>query len=105
MADIQKAVKHANRRLKQLGKDNAIAIPSPVKNKKIRVITTDKPSGLALAHIDIGQKDSVTFAEKKDKKKQNSYLKRSAEIRNKQGIKTANKPWSANYLARELLWK
>ena len=95
--------KHKNKyeyrnRLWQLNKP----IPSTSKNKKMMVLATKTINGekrVKLIHFGAkGYGHNYSIKAKK------SYLKRSAQIRNKQGELTKNDPWSANYWARKILW-
>lgn len=51
-----------------------------------------------------GLRGMQDYTQHKDKKRRNSYLKRSAGIRDKNGNLTKDDPFSANYWARRILW-
>ena len=73
-------------------------IKSNNKNKKMMVLT---PSGKI---IHFGYSPMKDFRQHKDKKRQESYCKRSAGIKDKQGRLTKNNKEKANYYSRKHLW-
>jgi len=75
-----------------------VPIKSDRKNKKFKVLT---PMGKIIHFGDSNMKD---FTQHKDKKRQISYCKRSAGIRDKQGKLTKDNKESANYYSRKFLW-
>ena len=80
---------------------------SPLKNKKLRVVVNGKV-------IDFGDSTAQHYFDKSglldkklnhgDKKRQASYLARSAGIKNKKGELTKDDPLSPNYHSRRILW-
>ncbi len=75
-----------------------VPVKSDRKNKKFKVLT---PMGKIIHFGEVGYQD---FTQHKDKKRQISYCKRSAGIRDKQGKLTKDNKESANYYSRKL-WK
>lgn len=75
-----------------------VPVKSDRKNKKFKVLT----KGGKIIHFgEVGYQD---FTQHKDKKRQISYCKRSAGIRDKQGKLTKDNKESANYYSRKHLW-
>ena len=70
-------------------------------NKKL-VILVEKNGKRKLLHF--GDKRYTNWGIHKNKARLQSYLKRSAGIRDKQGRLTKNNPFSANYWSRKILW-
>ena len=54
--------------------------------------------------IHFGDKNYTNYGIHFNKQRLNSYLKRSANIRDKKGQLTRNNPLSANYWSRRILW-
>lgn len=75
--------------------------PSPRKGKKLRV--TFRHEGRDI-HIDFGQKGYQDYTQHDDKKRRESYLRRSAGIKDKNGRLTKDNPLSPNFWARRILW-
>ncbi len=75
-----------------------VPVKSDRKNKKFKVLT---PMGKIIHFGEVGYQD---FTQHKDKKRQISYCKRSAGIRDKQGKLTKDNKESANYYSRKFLW-
>ncbi len=74
-----------------------IPVKSTRKNKKLMVLTN---KGI----IHFGDSNMEDFTQHKNKKRQISYCKRSAGIKDKQGNLTKNNKDSANYWSRKILW-
>lgn len=72
-----------------------------LKNKKLVVWYK---SGNKNKIIHFGDKNYSNYGLHFNKERLNSYLKRSAGIRDKKGQLTKNNPLSANYWARKILW-
>ena len=75
-----------------------VPIKSDRKNKKFKVLT---PKGKI---IHFGYSPMEDFTQHEDKKRRESYCKRSAGIKDKQGRLTKNNKESANYYSRRHLW-
>lgn len=75
-----------------------VPVKSDRKNKKFKVLT---PMGKIIHFGEVGYQD---FTQHKDKKRQISYCKRSAGIRDKQGKLTKDNKESSNYYSRKHLW-
>jgi len=75
-----------------------VPVKSDRKNKKFKVLT---PMGKV---IHFGDSNMEDYTQHKDKKRQISYCKRSAGIRDKQGKLTKDNKESANYYSRKFLW-
>jgi len=67
------------------------------KNKKFMVLWKGK-------YIHFGHSDYEDYSVHNDKKRRESYLKRSRGIRNKDGTLTKNDPMSPNFWSIRLLW-
>jgi hypothetical protein len=77
-------------------------IKSSSKNKKMMVLATKTVNGKKRGKVvHFGQKG---YGHNYSEKAKESYLARSANIRNKSGKLTKNDKWSANYWARKILW-
>jgi len=76
-----------------------VPIKSDRKNKKFKVLT---PKGKI---IHFGYSQMEDFTQHEDKKRRESYCKRSAGIKDKQGRLTKNNKESANYYSRKFLWE
>lgn len=75
---------------------------SPRKDKKLRVTFLYKGK---MQQVDFGGKGYQDYTQHDDKKRRESYLKRSAGIKNSQGQLTKDIPTSPNYWARRILWE
>lgn len=80
---------------------------STAKNKKLMTTVNGKKihfGDIRLQHF----KDKTGLLPKSlnhgDKKRQESYLKRSARVKRKNGTLTKDDPTSANYHSRRILW-
>lgn len=74
---------------------------SKAKNKKMSVIIKKDGKKKLINFGDTRYKD---FTQHGDKKKRESYLKRTAGIKNKEGKLTKDNKNSANYWSRKVLW-
>lgn len=77
-------------------------IRSTAKGKKMMVLASkivNRKKMVKLIHF--GAKG---YGHNYSKKAKESYLRRSAGIRNKKGELTKDDPWSANYWSRKILW-
>ena len=74
-------------------------IKSNNKNKKFKVLT---PKGKV---IHFGDNRYQDFTQHQDKKKRESYCKRSSGIVDKAGRLTKNNKEKSNYYARKFLWQ
>jgi len=85
---------------------NYVYEKSTAKGKKL--MTTVKGKKVHFGNKDMEQfKDKTGIYKSKDHgddKRRESFLKRSAGIKNKEGKLTKNDPTSANYHARRVLW-
>lgn len=72
-----------------------------LKNKKLVVLVV---KGYNKKIIHFGDKNYTNYGIHNNKQRLNSYLKRSAGIRDKKGQLTRNNPLSANYWSRKILW-
>ncbi len=77
-------------------------IPSTNKQKKMMVLATKIIGGKK--HVKIVHFGAKGYGHNYSKEAKKNYLKRSANIRNKEGQLTKNDTWSANYWARKVLW-
>lgn len=92
-------LKYAGYTFKGYGKKG---VQNSKRKDKKKVVLVKKGSQVKLVHF--GQKGYSDYTKHKNKKRRANYRARSGGIKNKQGKKTKNDPFSANYWARRILW-
>ena len=91
-----KAFKKLQKKAKSLG---AKSLDYSKQKSKKYVVETESGK-----KINFGSIKYEDFLLHKDEERRQKYLKRTKNIKNKQGELTFNNPESANYWSRELLW-
>jgi hypothetical protein len=95
--------KKMNRFTKKWEQDKPLYIPVESSNPKKKGMVYVKREGKTKL-IHFGDATAEDYRQHRDKDRRESYLKRSAKIRDKNGKLTANNKNFANYWSRNYLW-